>query len=245
MKTFVDGLEWLFTWSHWQGGGGFTHRIWEHVAMCGAVMLVALAVSLPIGLGLGHLGKGGFLALNVTNVGRALPSFGVLVMFALLFGLRGWLGFGVLPVLLTLVLLAVPPIVTNAYVGMREVDADLKEAARGMGMTGWQIARRVELPLTVPLLMAGIRTSAVQVVATATLGAVVGWGGLGRFIIDGFATRDNPKILAGAIVVGALAVLTEIALGLLQRAVSPHALDSQGPGVDVTVAPLPVDGSAQ
>jgi osmoprotectant transport system permease protein len=225
VETISDGLAWLTNADHWAGTSGFTHRLWEHVALTVVVVLLALLIALPIGLLLGHIGRGQFIAINITNVGRALPSFGLLVLFALVLGLRSRFGFGVLPIVLTLVLLAVPPIVTNAYVGVGHVDPDVREAAAGMGMSGFQILRRVELPLAMPLIMAGIRTSAVQVVATATLGAVVGWGGLGRFIVDGFANRDNPQILAGALVVAALALVTEGVFELVERAVTPRGLD--------------------
>jgi osmoprotectant transport system permease protein len=225
LETISAGLRWLTASEHWSGTSGFTHRLWEHAALSTVIVLIALLIALPIGLALGHIGKGGFLAINVTNIGRALPSFGLLVLFALLLGLRSRFGFGVMPIVLTLVLLAVPPIVTNAYVGVREVDPDMRETAIGMGMTGFQVLRRVELPLAMPLIMAGVRTSAVQVVATATLGAVVGWGGLGRFIVDGFANRDNPQILAGAIVVAGLAIVTEVLFEVIERVVTPRGLD--------------------
>jgi osmoprotectant transport system permease protein len=127
-----------------------------------------------------------------------------------------------------LVLLAVPPIVTNSYVGMRGVDPDVKDAARGMGMTGRQLLGRVELPLALPLIMAGVRTSAVQVVATATLAAVTAWGGLGRYIVDGFAQRDNVQIFAGALLVGVLAVITELTLAVLQKALVGRGTRLQG-----------------
>src|SRR5439155_19701645 len=130
---------------------------------------------------------------------------------------RGWPGCRARRALVAVVALAIPPIVTNSYVGVRDVDADVREAARGMGMTGWQLLWRVELPLALPLIMAGVRTSAVQVVATATLAAATAWGGLGRFIVDGFAQRDDVQIFAGAVLVAALAVLTEVAFGVAQR----------------------------
>jgi osmoprotectant transport system permease protein len=188
--------------------------------MSGGAVLIALAIALPVGVGLGHAGRGGSAAINVGNIGRALPSFGILVLFAQVFGLRGWPGFGARPALVALVLLGIPPILTNAYVGMRGVDPDVKDAARGMGMTGRQLLSRVELPLALPLAMAGVRTSTVQVVATATLAAVTAWGGLGRYIVDGFAQRDNVQIFAGAVLVGLLALLTELSLALLQRGLS-------------------------
>ena len=223
--TFLGHVvDWFTTSAHWHGANGIPHRTFEHTLMSGGAVLIALAIALPVGVGLGHLGKGGSTAINVSNIGRALPSFGILVLFAQVFGLRGWPGFGARPALVALVLLAVPPIVTNAYVGMRGVDADAKDAARGMGMTGGQLLRRVELPLAVPLVMAGIRTSAVQVVATATLAAVTAWGGLGRYIVDGFAQRDNVQIFAGAVLVAVLALLTELGLALVQRGLAAPSI---------------------
>ncbi len=184
MHFLGDVIGWLTTASHYRGDSGIPHRMFEHVAMSAGAVLISLVIALPIGLGLGHRGKGGTVAINASNVGRALPSFGVLVLFASLFGLRGWPGFGARPALIALVLLGIPPIVTNAYVGMRGVDADVRDAARGMGMTGLQSMVRIEIPIALPLVMAGVRTSAVQVVATATLAAETAWGGLGRYIVD-------------------------------------------------------------
>jgi len=220
VSFLVQVLHWFTAGAHWQGPDGIPHRALEHTLMSGGAVLIALAIAVPVGVGLGHTGKGGSAAINVGNIGRALPSFGILVLFAQLFGLRGWPGFGARPALVALVLLAVPPILTNAYVGMRGVDAEVKDAAQGMGMTGGQVLRRVELPLALPLVMAGVRTSTVQVVATATLAAVTAWGGLGRYIVDGFAQRDDVKIFAGAVLVGLLAVVTELSLALVQRALS-------------------------
>ncbi|HWI02484.1 MAG TPA: ABC transporter permease subunit, partial [Acidimicrobiales bacterium] len=172
----------------------------------------------------GHRGRGGALAINVSNIGRAIPSLAILALVQQAIGLSGWPGFGARPALVALIALAVPPLVTNAYVGMRGVDRDVVEAARGMGMTGGELLWRVELPIALPLVMAGVRTAAVQVVATATLAAVTAWGGLGRFIVDGFGQRDNAQIVAGALLVGLLALVTEVGLGGLQRMVVSEGL---------------------
>jgi osmoprotectant transport system permease protein len=192
--------------------------------MSAAAIVAATVIALPIGIWLGHRGKGGALAINLANVGRALPSLAILALFQQAFGLRGWPGFGARPAFVALVALAVPPLVTNAYVGMRGVDRDVVEAARGMGMTGSELLWRVEVPIAMPLLLAGLRTAAVQVVATATLAAVTAWGGLGRFIVDGFGQQDNAQIVAGAILVGLLALVTELGLAWLQRAVVSDGL---------------------
>src|SRR5213075_2732728 len=170
---------------------------------------------LPVGLILGHTGKGAAIAINVSNIGRAIPSLALLVLGVQLFGI------GAKPAFLALVALAIPPIVTNSYTGIREVDADVREAARGMGMTGRAVLWRVEVPMAVPLIMAGIRTAGVQVVATATLAAVVAWGGLGRYIIDGVAQKDTVQVFAGALIVAVISMMTEVGLGITQRALTP------------------------
>ncbi|MDQ4043492.1 MAG: ABC transporter permease, partial [Actinomycetota bacterium] len=160
-------------------------------------------------------------AISVGNLGRALPSFGILgISFSLTIGLPGTLGFWA--TFIALFLLAIPPILTNTYVGIKGVDADTIESARGMGMTERQILLKIELPLGAPLIVAGLRLATVQVVATATLGALVAWGGLGRYIVDGFAAGDDVQLLAGAILVAVVAILTEIAFGFLERSVSPR-----------------------
>ena len=218
VEFLSDVVGWFTTAANWQGNGGIVHRTVEHVAMSGAAMLAALALALPAGLLLGHTGRGALLAVNLSNIGRAVPSFALLVLGAQLFGI------GATPAFLALVALAVPPIVTNAYVGVREVDHDVVEAARGMGMGEGRILSRVEIPVAVPLVMAGVRTAGVQVVATATLAAVVGWGGLGRFIVDGLAQGDRVKLFSGAVLVALLSMLTELALAVLQRFLTPGGL---------------------
>jgi osmoprotectant transport system permease protein len=230
MEFLGDVLDWFTTASHWRGETGVPNRLYQHVVMSGSATLAAAVLALPIGVGLGHRRRPGVLgtfAINVANLARAIPSFGILVLFALAFGLRGWPGFGARPAFAALFLLAVPPMVTNSFVGVRDVDADVKEAARGMGMTGIQILLRVELPLAFPLIMAGVRTSAVQVVATATLAAATAWGGLGRFIVDGFAQRDDVQVFAGALLVAVLALVTEFGLGGLQRTIVPRRLERE------------------
>jgi osmoprotectant transport system permease protein len=217
-------VTWFTTADHWRGDFGVPHRLAEHAAMSTAAVVAATLIALPAGLWLGHRGRGGPLAINLANVGRAVPSLAVLALFQQAFGLRGWPGFGARPAFVALVALAVPPLVTNAYVGMRGVDPDVVEAARGMGMTGRELLWQVELPLALPLVLAGLRTAAVQVVATATLAAVTAWGGLGRFIVDGFGQQDNAQIVAGAILVGLLALVTELGLGAVQRAVVSEGL---------------------
>ena len=215
MGVVADLARWLGDAAHWRGPAGVPARVLEHLTLSGTAMLAALLLALPLGLVLGHTGKGGALAINVSNVGRAVPSFGLLVLAVQVFGL----GDG--PPLVALVALAVPPVLTNTYVGMRGVDPDVLDSARGMGMTAGQVLRRVEAPLALPLIMAGVRTASVQVVATAALAAVVASGGLGRYIVDGFAQQDDAQLLAGALLVAVLAVLVEVGLGRIQARATP------------------------
>jgi osmoprotectant transport system permease protein len=232
MSFANDVVDWFTTSAHWHGTAGIPHRLEEHVVMSAAATVAACVIALPIGIALGHRHRSraaATVAINVANIGRALPSYGILVLFAVAFGLSGWPGFGARPAFVALFLLAIPPMLTNAYIGVRDVDADTRDAARGMGMTGMQVLRRVELPLAMPLVLAGVRTSAVQVVATATLAALTGWGGLGRYIVDGFSQFDNPQIFAGALLVAVLAVATEAGLGLVQRLLVPDRLRRSGP----------------
>lgn len=218
MHFLIRVGHWFTNSAHWRGADGIPHRVIEHLSMSGAAMLAALAIALPVALILGHTGRGGFLAINISNIGRAVPSFAILVLGEQI------LGIGSKPAFVALVALAIPPIVTNTYIAIRQVDPDLRDAARGMGMTGLQILRQLELPVAIPLVFAGIRTAGVQVVATATLAAVIAWGGLGRYIIDGIAQRDDVQVFAGAVLVVVLSIATEVGLGALQRAVTPAGL---------------------
>jgi osmoprotectant transport system permease protein len=210
MRFLGDVVAWFADGEHWQGPGGVPHRLAEHLHLSGVSLAVALLIALPAGLVLGHTGRGGALAVNVSNVGRALPSFAILVVTVQITGI------GATPAYVALVALAVPPILTNTYVGMREVDADVKEAAHGMGMTGRQRLTRIEARRAVPRIRAGGPPPPVQVVATATLAAVVASGGLGRYIVDGFATQDHVQIFAGALLVAGLSLVVEAALALVE-----------------------------
>jgi len=206
-------------------------KTWDHVLLAGAALLVSVAVAVPMGVVLGHLHRGSFVAVNVANVGRALPTLVVIAVGAIL------LGFGFTNVMVALVVLAVPPILTNAYVAVDQVDPDAVEAARGMGMTPWQVLRRVELPLALPLLFAGIRTAAVFVVATATIAAIAGGGGLGDIIVNQ-ATYRSEGVVAAAICVSLLALAADAALGLVQRALTPQGLKLEVPAFEPDVRPV-------
>ena len=216
----------VFTWltdpAQWSGPDGIPVRTLQHLWYSLLATAIAAAIALPIGVFIGHTGRGALLAVNLTNLGRAIPSLGIIIlMFTLV-------GFGIVPVLVALTALAVPPIVTNSYIGVRSVDRDVREAAEGMGMRGRQVLWQVELPVAMPLIMAGIRTSAVQVVATATLAAFVGLGGLGRYLIDGLSQRDLPQVVSGAILVAVLSLLTELVLGRVQALVVSRGLAERG-----------------
>ncbi|HZN21303.1 MAG TPA: ABC transporter permease [Gaiellaceae bacterium] len=192
-------------------------KTWEHLELSAAAMAIALVVALPLGAWLGHLHRGSVLAVNVANLGRALPSL-VIIAVAFVF-----LGVGFWSVALALVVLAIPPILTNAYVAVDGVEADAVEAARGMGMSRWQIIRRIELPLALPLIFAGIRTAVVFVVATATIAAVAGGGGLGDIIVNQ-AAYGLEGVVGAAICVSVLALAADGLLGLVQRALTPPGL---------------------
>jgi osmoprotectant transport system permease protein len=216
MSTLGDAIVWLNDPLNYEGKTGVPYLTYEHLYISGFAVLLAAVVALPLALVLGHLGRGGGFTVVVSNVSRAIPTLALLTIFA-----STAIGFGNRATIIALALFAIPPLLTNTYVGVREVDPDVVEAARGMGMSGRAVLLRVELPLAVPLIAAGFRTAAVQVVATATLAALVGGGGLGRIITDGFGQQDRPQILAGGILVALLALATEGTLALVQHAVTP------------------------
>jgi osmoprotectant transport system permease protein len=215
-------LAWLTDPAQWSGPDGIPVRTLQHLWYSLLATAVAAAVALPIGVYIGHTGRGAVFAVNLTNLGRAIPSLGIIILMFTIFG------FGVAPILVTLFALAIPPIVTNSYIGVRSVDPDVRQAAEGMGMRGRQVLWQVELPMAMPLIMAGIRTSTVQVVATATLAAFVGLGGLGRYLIDGLAQRNLAEVVGGAILVAVLSLLTELALGRVQTLVVSKGLAERG-----------------
>jgi osmoprotectant transport system permease protein len=222
MGPFQAAVEWFQDPANWSGDFGIPHRLWEHIWISALTIALGALIALPIGLLIGHTRKAEFFTISVANIGRALPSFGVLALiFPLTFNLPGELGFW--PIVIALTLLAIPPILTNTNVAIREVDASVVEAARGMGMTGGQILRRIEIPLGAPIIVAGLRTAAVQVVATATLWALVAGGGLGRYIVDGLVTlRTAPgQLVGGAILVALLALATELLFNIVQRLTMP------------------------
>jgi osmoprotectant transport system permease protein len=216
MQTFVDAIEFLF-----DNLGLIWDKTVEHLALSGAAVGVAMALAIPLGVWLGHLHRGSFVAINVSNVGRALPSLAVISI-----GL-GLLGVGFLNVMVALVILAAPVMLTNAYVAVDQVDPDAVRAARGMGMRPLQTLLRVELPLALPLMFAGIRTAAVYVVATAPLAALAGGGGLGDIIVNQ-PTYGPEGVVAGSIAIAALAFATEGVFALVQHLATPRGLRKRG-----------------
>jgi osmoprotectant transport system permease protein len=213
----MNTIQWLLTGEHWQGPDGIPTRFLQHVKITVLAVGLACVFALPAGLWLGHKRRGGFFAVNVSNIGRAIPTLAILIIFAA----TDAIGIGDRAAIYALAIFALPPILTNTYVGMLGVDRDVIEASRGMGMRERQVLFRVEVPLAMPLIAAGLRTATVQVVATATLAALVAGGGLGRFIVDGFGLQDRPQVYAGAVLVAALAILTEVVLGAFERQVTP------------------------
>lgn len=206
-------IAWFGDPANWTGNDGIPNRLAEHLVLCGVSMAAALVVALPIGLYIGHTGRFAFAVQSVANIGRAVPSYALMaivfpVTIALSQGATGNIAF--VATVVAMVLLAVPPIVTNTWAGVSDVDPDMREAARGLGMRGHQVLRGIEVPLALAFILTGIRVASVQVVATATLGAVFGGGGLGRYIVQGFARRDDARLWAGAFLVAVLAILVEL-----------------------------------
>ena len=223
MSLVGDVARWFADPANWQGSHGIPARALEHLELSGLAVAVGILIAAPIALYLGHIGRGGFIAINVANIGRALPSLALLA-FALPVAFALGLGLGFWPTLFALVPLAIPPILTNTFVAVRAVDPDIVEAARGMGLGEAQILGSIEIPLGLPLMLAGVRTAAVNVVATATLGALVAGGALGRFIVDGLALQEYDQLVAGALLVALLAVATEFSFAKLERATTPPGM---------------------
>jgi osmoprotectant transport system permease protein len=216
MSAFGDAYTWINDPVNWRGRNGVPHLFGEHLAISGLAVGAACVIAWPIAVWLGHLGRAGGLTSVLSTVSRAVPTLALLTLFA-----ATPIGFGDPATVVALTIFAVPPLLTNAYVGVREVDRDVVEAARGMGLSPLQVLTRVELPLALPLIAAGFRTAAVQVVATASLAALVGGGGLGVIVSDGFGRQLTGQVVAGAFLIALLALLTEVVLAGLQRSVTP------------------------
>lgn len=233
MELLGAVIAWFTDPANWSEATGIPNRTFQHVWLSALTVLVGTAIALPIGLAIGHTGRGAFLAVSVANLGRALPSYSLLLIFFTFFGV------GFATAFPALLVLTIPPVLTSTYVGVKEVDRDMVEAGRGMGMTEPQLLRRVELPMALPVIIAGIRIAAVQVVATATLAALVGGGALGRFIVDGFALQQDDQLVGGAILVALLAIATERSFTLLERRLISPGLRSVV-GAPPSAMPRPV-----
>jgi osmoprotectant transport system permease protein len=216
---FADVFGWLTTAANWTGDGGLLQRIVEHLRYTLIAVIGAALVAIPVGLAVGHTGRGGTVVVGVANAMRALPTLGVITLLSLQLGVLRES-----PVLFGLALLALPPILAGAYAGVQAVDRAIVDAAAGVGMTSWQRLWQVEVPTAMPLLLGGVRGAVLQVVATTTVAAFVGLGGLGRPLIDGQRVTDYPQVAGAALVVAALAVLLDLVLAALQRLVVPRGL---------------------
>jgi osmoprotectant transport system permease protein len=224
MGFLTYAFNWLSSSKQWHGYGGIPDRILQHLGYTGLSLLVAVLIAMPLGVLIGHTGRGRFALVSLANVWRAIPTLGLLIMMAVL------LGFSALTWLVPLVVLAIPPILINSCEGVAGVDPDLKDAALGMGMTQWQLLRKVELPLATPLIVLGLRTAAIFVVATATIAAEIALGGLGRYIIDGLAADNYGEVAGGALVVVVLALAVQLFFAGVRRLIVPAGLRSQGKG---------------
>ncbi len=217
--------------ANWQHETGIPNRVVEHITLALLAVLTASAIALPLGFYIGHTGRLQLLGINIANIGRAVPSYAVMIMLlpvmlslAPVLGYDPRLGLRFLPVFLAMVLLAIPPILVGTYAGLQQVDRDLVESSRGMGLTERQLLMQVELPLALPVMVGGFRIALLQVIATVTIGAYLSGGGLGRFIIDGIARRDDGMLYAGVLLVMVLAVGTDVTLSWLQRRLTPRGV---------------------
>ena len=225
--------------AHWAGPNGIPTRLIEHAGLSAASLLIAIAIALPVGLWIGHTRRYTWLGINAANIWRALPSLAVIAMvLPITAALDPQAGFKLYPTAVAMIVLAVPPILVNAQAGVIAVEPDIVEAGRGQGMSGWQILGRVELPLAVPVIIAGIRSAAIQVVATQTLGAIFGGPGLGRYLVEGFATSSlggDAQVVVGALLVAALVLVVEAAFAVAQYLLTPRGLRRQ-PSVKAAAA---------
>jgi osmoprotectant transport system permease protein len=220
-NPLVQGIEWLTDPLHWQGPAGVPVRLVEHLGYTGLTLLISLVIAVPIGLYVGHTGRGRVAVIAGAGVLRALPTLGMLILFVLMAGL------GLMPPIWALVLLAVPPILAGTYAGISSVSRDTVDAARSMGMTEWQILFRVEVPNGLAVILGGFRTAVLQVIATVAVVSIINLGGLGRFIIDGLAEQDYGQVLGGAVLIAALAIVVDGVLAFVQRlAISPGLKDA-------------------
>jgi osmoprotectant transport system permease protein len=214
VNSYTSTLRWLTDPAHWHGAGGIAARIGEHLQYSAVTVVIAAVIALPLGIAVGHYRRGGII-VPFTGALRALPTLGLLAVLALAVGI------GLLAPMIALVIMALPPILAGAYAGVESVDPNTVDAARANGFTEWQVVWRVELPLALPLLVGGLRAAALQVIATWTAAAFLPVGGLGRFLIDGLATRDYAQMLGGSVIVIVVALVVDGAVALIQRYATP------------------------
>ena len=243
MNIFAETIAWLTNPKNWTGSGGIPTRLGDHLQYSALVLLIAAAIAVPIGLYIGHTGRGRVVAVAVAGALRALPTLGLLVLFALL------AGSGLMPPVWALVILTVPPLLAGTYAGISSVDATVVDAARAMGMTELQILFRVELPNGLQVMFGGIRTAVLQVVATVSVVAYLPLGGLGRYLFDGLVLQDFPRMLGGSLLIAGLAIAVDLILAGIQRLViSPGlTLDSSGrqKAADDLTATVPAGAAVQ
>lgn len=218
MSILDETISFLTTSKNWEGDRGIPSAVATHLGYCLLSFAIAAVIAIPIGLYIGHTGRGAFVAVNIGNIGRALPTIGLLTLVVL--ATSG----GVLPVAMCLALLAVPPLLTAAYTGVRQVDPDVVDAARGMGMTEREVLTSVEIPNAMPTIFSGARSAALQLISTATVAAFVGMGGLGRYILDGPPQQNYGMMAAGALLVALLAILVDLLLAGIARVTFPPPL---------------------
>jgi osmoprotectant transport system permease protein len=223
VNFFAEAFAFIGDGSSWAGPNGIPTRLGEHLWYSVVAVALASIVAVPVGFAIGHTGRGRAIAVAVSGGARALPTFGVITLIA------GWVGIGLTAPMISFVILAIPSVLAGAYAGFEAVDRSTVDAARAVGMTEWQIVTRVEVPLGLPLLIGGIRSAVLQVVATATLATIVGSGGLGSYIITGLRANDYGTMLAGSILVIALAVALEVVFSVVQRLVVPAGVTAGRP----------------
>ncbi|SDL54784.1 ABC transporter permease [Arthrobacter sp. ok362] len=229
----TDTFAWLANPENWSGSAGIPVRLAEHLLYTGLVMLIATAIAVPIGLYVGHTGRGRVAIVALAGALRALPTLGLLTLFVLLAGI------GLMPPIWALVILTVPPLLAGTYAGISSVDRNVVDAARAMGMTEWQVLFRAEFPNALPVMYGGFRTGVLQVIATVSVVAYINLGGLGRYLFDGLVLSDFPQMLGGSLLIAALAITVDLVLALIQRlflsrGASPQSNRSQQAAVDLT-----------
>jgi osmoprotectant transport system permease protein len=221
MSFLSFAWNWLKASAQWHGPDDIPVRVLQHLYYSGLSLGVAAVIALPLGFWIGHTGRGGVVVVNIANAWRSIPTLGLLVLMTIA------IGFGTAAWLVPLVVLAIPPILVNAYEGVAGVDPGLKDAAKGMGMTPWQVLRKCELPVALPLIMLGLRTGAIFVVATATIAAYIGLGGLGEYILSGLSQSNYAEVAGGAVLVVLLALVVQLVFTILRFLIVPAPLRIQ------------------